>query len=66
MGCCGFLGWFLERGKIILKWSMNSRLIKVLKKKKKKEKKEKKKEEEFFGVNSAKCTLNPMLILLIY
>ena len=43
---------------------MNSRLIKVLKKKKKK--KEKKKEEEFFGVNSAKCTLNPMLILLIY
>ena len=42
---------------------MNSRLIKVLKKKKKKEKK---KEEEFFGVNSAKCTLNPMLILLIY
>ena len=56
----------MERGKIILKWSMNSRLVKVLKKKKKKEKKEKKKEEEFFGVNSAKCTLNPMLILLIY
>ena len=58
----------MERGKIILKWSMNSRLVKVLKKKKKKRKKRKKrkKKKSFFGVNSAKCTLNPMLILLIY
>ena len=33
----------MERGKIILKWSMNSRLIKVLKKKKRRKKRKKKK-----------------------
>ena len=38
----------MERGKIILKWSMNSRLIKVLKKKKKERKERKEKRRRVF------------------